>query len=162
MTTLLLMIRRMGVLYTYSMFSILATTLPAFVEKKVRATDKTKQMRVSKYLASRILVTVAAAGPLTLPQLAGLIGFVTNDNLFFYTVKALKQEKILKEYGSRGHTKYYCVNNFTENYIQLSEEELRNAVYLSHARFGALDQVGAEFVLGPPAPKEGQTEIMPE
>ena len=116
---------------------------------------------INKAFAKDILIAMVAHGPLTPPQLAGLLGVNVSGPNFFYTFDELKKKGIARVYSEAGSTKWYSVSGFVDEYIKLSVEDLRENVFTAKSERKELKEVTDLDIRRPPAPPAGTDEILP-
>lgn len=161
MTTLIKFFQRLFKLAGYIYFHSLANGCADFVTINGGDDNNEKQYPINKLFAKRLLLIVATGGPMTLYQLAGIVGVTSGGYKFNYTVKELKRIGAFRVYGKRDKTEYLCVKDFTEPYVALSTEDLRAAVFKARSSKKNLNDVTEFECLGPPLPFDGQTQINP-
>ena len=150
------LLRRMFVLDNMNIFTILENRCHLYYKENGVYVSK-----ISRKFVKQVLLVIAAAGPLTLPQLAGVLDVTVDSDKFRFTIKEMQKVGVIKTYGTDGDMEWFCIPNFSDELIPLTEEELRDAVFCSSSRYHCRCDVTLRDIRRPPIPVLGQPIIHP-
>jgi hypothetical protein len=153
MAVLLLLMRRMLALIMEPIFTVLTNRTGDFLYKMNTPVDKS--------FVKQILLILAAAGPLTVPQLAGVLDLTAGNKKLFYTIEEMKASGALSTYAISGTTKWLCVNGYEGSYVPLSDHDLRLAVMKSKSKDDIGKVTDNDIKRPPTTPVFGQAVITP-
>ena len=136
------------------------SSLPIFTALANLCRDTNSGVPISKAYAKDLLVCLAAAGPMTKTQLAGVVGTTAGNHDFTYTFAELKARKAVVLYGKRGSTEHWCVNGVALGYVWLTDEERKQLIVRATSK-KYVSQVSEVEVRRPPNPVSGQPYIWP-